>query len=51
MLEYSPEDVATVNVDVPDPPDVRATVEGLNVTVGPDGDTVSVRFTFPANPF
>ncbi len=39
-----------VNVDVADPPVDRVTLAGLSDNVGPDGETVAVRFTTPENP-
>jgi hypothetical protein len=42
--------VEIVNVDVADPPLDSVTLAGLSETLGPDGETVAVRFTTPENP-
>lgn len=39
-----------VKVDVADPPLDKVTLAGLSDTLGPDGETVAVRFTTPENP-
>ncbi len=40
-----------LNVEVAEPPEVRGMVAGLKDRVGPEGETVAVRLTLPANPF
>jgi hypothetical protein len=44
------DDVDTVSVDVPVPPEVTLTVTGLIEAVGPLGETETARFTELANP-
>ncbi len=46
-----PEEVAMLSFEVAEPPEVSATVTGVNDIAGPKGETVAVRFTLPANPF
>ncbi len=40
-----------LSFEVAEPPEVSGTVTGLNDTDGPEGETVAVRLTLPANPF
>ena len=43
--------VVTVSVEVPDPPADKVMLAGLKSVVGPDGETVAARLTFPANAY
>jgi hypothetical protein len=43
--------VATVSVEVPDPPADKVMLAGLKDVVGPVGETVAARLTFPANTY
>jgi hypothetical protein len=39
-----------VSVDVPEPPELRVTVEGLSEVVSPEGETAAESVTVPENP-
>ena len=45
-----PVDEVTVRVDMPELPEVRATLVGLAEAVRPEGETEVVSATLPANP-
>ncbi len=40
----------TVRVELPDPPELRDTEEGVSVAESPDGDVAEDRVTVPVNP-
>ena len=53
VIVYDPvaaEPADTDRVDVADPPVDSVTLVGLRETVGPEGETVAVKFTTPENP-
>jgi len=40
----------TVRVEDAEPPEDNDTITGFSDNVGPEGDTLAVRFTLPAKP-